>query len=193
MREATVRWALVLGAVAAALGAVAQLIGGLLVPRQGISSFNEIIRYLIVAIPIALLGFCLALGLAYLAGLQAERARPRTPPSDELPRWGNERIESAVAGAIVMALFCVFSTLVAVLFNLRFPVTATGTLLGQRAVQTVLLVIVGYGMGALGARARAARTLLDEIAPAATPAEPVPSPAAPIAPDAAPASEDAAG
>jgi hypothetical protein len=193
MREASVRWALALGAVAAVIGAVAQLAGGLLVPRQGISSFSEVIRYLLVAIPVALLAFCLALGLAYLAGLQAERARPRTPPSDELPRWGNERIESAFAGAIVMALFCVFSALVAVLMNLRVPTTPTGALLGQRAVQTTLLVIVGYGMGALGARGRAARTLLDEIAPAATtPAAPTPT-EAPDSPAAAPASEDAAG
>jgi hypothetical protein len=188
-----------LGAVAALLGAAGQFVGGLLVPRQGAASFSDVIRYLIVAIPIALLGFCLALGLAYYAGLQAERERPRTPPSDELPRWGNERVESAFAGAIVMALFCVFSALVAVLINLRNPATTTGNLLGQRAVQTVLLVIVGYGMGALGARARAARTLLDEIAPATTPAEPAPRPTAPAAPDAAPApaaapaSEDAAG
>jgi uncharacterized membrane protein len=192
MREATGRWALGLGAIAALIGAAAQFVGGLFVPRQGVSSFSEIIRYLLVAIPIALVAFGLALGLAYIAGLQVERARPRTPPSDEPPRWGNESIQSAFAGAIVMGLFCVFSALVAVLLNLRFPTTSTGALLGQRAVQTTLLVILGFGMGALGARSRAARTLLDEIAPAA-PADSTP-PDAPGAdtPTEAPASEDIA-
>jgi MFS family permease len=195
MREATGRWALGLGAVAAAIGAGAQFLGGLLVPRQGISSFGEILRYLLLALPTALVALSLALGLAYFAGLRVERTRTPAPPSDELPRWGNERIESSFAGAIVMGLFCVFSALVAVLINLRFPTTSIGTLLAQRAVQTVLLTIVGFGMGALGARARAAHPLLDEIAPeTAAPANAAPAetPAADT-PTTAPASEDAAG
>lgn len=194
MREATARWALGLGAVAGLLGAAAQFVGGLFIPRQGVSSFEQVIHYLLVAIPTALAALGIALGLAYLAGLQAERGRPRTPPTDEPPRWADERIGSSFAGAIVMALFCVFSALVAVLVNLRTGNTSTGALLGQRAVQTTLLVILGFGMGALGARSRAARSLLDEIAPAAPPQVPeAATPAAPAeAPADAPAAEDTA-
>lgn len=191
MREATTRWALGLGAVAALFGAAAQFIGGIFLPRQSVSSFSEILRYLLLALPIALLAFAAALALAYVAGLQTERARPRTPPSDEPPRWGNERIESSFAGAIVMALFSVFSALVAVLLNLRYPTSSTGALLGQRAVQTTLLVILGFGMGALGARSRAARSLLDEIAPAAAPGAAA-TPDAPTPPAEAPAGEEPA-
>jgi hypothetical protein len=184
MREATVRWALGFGAVAALVGAVGQLIGGLLVPPRGVSSINEVVRYLLLAVPVALVAFCGALGLAYFAGLKVERTRPSTPPSDEPPRWADERIESSFAGAIVMGLFCVFSALVAVLINLRIHSTTTAGLLGQRAIQTVLLMILGFGMGALGARARSSRRLLDLIAPVATPAAPAPTePPAIVAPD----------
>ncbi len=136
---------------------------GLLAPRGASTTFDQTFRYLLIAAPLALLTLGIALGLAYFAGLRAEHDRPPKEGAARPDPLSDDRRDSALAGAIVMALYCLFTTFLAVLLDLRTPTISVSTLLGQRAIQAVLFVILGYGMGALGGRVPAVRSLLDEI------------------------------
>lgn len=169
MRETSLRWGLGLGAVAAVVGIAAQLVAARFMPHGQPASFDVAIRYLIVAAPLVLLAVGLAVGLAYFAGLRAERDRPSEPPRapDAVPPWGGERRDSALAGTIVMAAYWLLTSLYALVLNMGGAVTF-GSFLSQRLVQGILFLAFGYGMGALGGRAPAARRLLDSISVAPT-------------------------
>jgi len=194
MREMSLRWGLGLGAVAAVIGLGSQLLSGLLAPRGASTTFDQTFRYLLIAAPLALLTLGIALGLAYFAGLRAEHDRPPKEGAARPDPLSDDRRDSALAGAIVMALYCLFTTFLAVLLDLRTPTISVSTLLGQRAIQAVLFVILGYGMGALGGRVPAVRSLLDEISsPASEAHAATDSEVAPVAPgaqDASPRHDD---
>jgi hypothetical protein len=164
MRETSLRWGLGLGAVAAVVGIATQLVAAQFLPHGQAAPFDVAIRYLIVAAPLVLLAVGLAVGLAYLAGLRAERDRPPEPPRppDAVPPWGGERRDSALAGTIVMAAYWLLTSLYALVLNMGGAATF-GSFLSQRLVQGILFLAFGYGMGALGGRAPAARKLLDSI------------------------------
>jgi hypothetical protein len=170
MRETSLRWGLGMGAVAAVVGILAQIVAARLIPRGQPAPFDVAIRYLILAAPLVLLAVGLAVGLAYFAGLRAERDRPPEPPPapDAVPPWGGERRDSALAGTIVMASYWLLTSLYGLVLN------TGGRTLGTFVTQGVLFLAFGYGMGALGGRAPAARKLLDDISvspTAATPAD----------------------
>lgn len=174
MRETSLRWGLGLGAVAAVAGIAAQLVAAQLMPSGKPAPFDVAIRYLIVAGPLVLLALGLAIGLAYLAGLRAERDRPAAPPPapDAIPPWGGERRDSALAGTVVMAAYWVLTSLYTLVLNMG-GAPNFGTFLSQHLVQGIIFLAFGYGMGALGGRAPAARKLLDSISLA--PAEAAPA------------------
>jgi hypothetical protein len=165
VREASLQWALRLGAIAGALGLVAQIVGGRLVPT-GYTSIDKVAIGLLLDGMLLLFTLGVALGLAYFAGLRAEQARPRKGEQIDLTlTWGGERRDSALAGAVVMALYWALGTLAGFLFAPRQPGAAGVTaFLNQHVVSALVDVLLGFGMGALGGRAPAARALLDEIA-----------------------------
>jgi hypothetical protein len=163
MRESSLRWALGLGAIAAAVGVLAAFAGSRFLPSSGTMDINQAVFVLLVAGLFALLALGVSLGLAYYAGLRSEQHRPRaaTPVDPDLDPTA-ERRDSALAGLIVMTLYWICTTLYGVLFG---PHTSdsSGNLLIQRLITGVVLLLLGFGLGALGSRAPAARRLLDEI------------------------------
>jgi hypothetical protein len=169
-----------LGAIAAVIGILAQIFAAQFTPHGQPAPFDVAIRYLVVAAPLVLLAFGSAVGLAYLAGLRAERDRPPEPPRapDAVSPWGGERRDSALAGTIVMAAYWLLTSLYAFVLHVG-GATSLGTFLSQHVLQAVLFLAFGYGMGALGGRAPAARKLLDRIS--VTPADAVPVSLAPAA------------
>ena len=165
MREMSLRWGLGMGVAAAIMGVAAQMFAAHLAPTGHSASFDVAIRYLVVAAPLVLLAVGLSVGLAYYAGLRAERDRPKEPPRapDAVPPWGGERRDSALAGTIVMACYWVMTTLYGLVLT-PGGVGTIGSFFSQHVVQGILFLAFGYGMGALGGRAPAARNLLDSIA-----------------------------
>jgi hypothetical protein len=129
------------------------------------AAFDAAIRYLVVGVPILLVALALALGLAYYAGLRAERDRPpqAPPPPDALPPWGGERRDSALAGAIVMTAYWLITSLYTFVLNARSGGAGVGDFVSQHLLQGILFIAFGYGFGAMGGRAPAARKLLDRI------------------------------
>jgi hypothetical protein len=164
MRESSLRWGLGLGIIAAIIGIAVQFVAAHFAPTGRGATFDVAIRYLVVAAPLVLLAVGLAVGLAYFAGLQAERDRPQEPPRslDAVPPWGGERRDSALAGTIVMASYWVLTSLFSLVVS-QGTVGGVGGFLSGHALQGVLLLAFGYGMGALGGRAPAARKLLDSL------------------------------
>ena len=177
MRESSLRWALGLGGIAAFIGVLAAFAGNRVVPNSGNVDINSAVLLLLVAGLFALLALGIALGLAYYAGLRAEQDRPRaTVAVDPDLDPAAARRDSALAGLIVMALYWVFTTLYGLLFgpHTNTAGTSASSLLIQRIVIGIVFLLLGFGLGALGSRAPAARRLLDEIA-SAPPTPPVPA------------------
>jgi hypothetical protein len=165
MRDTSLRWGLGLGAVAAALGIVAQIIGSQLSPRPGSSSFDSLIRYLLIAGPLFLVVLGVALGLAYFAGLRSERDLPEDANAEEMKyQWGGPHRDSALSGTVVMACYWLITSMYNFVLNLRPGGQRVGDFLVQHAVQGIIYLLLGFGLGAMGGRAPAARRLLDEIA-----------------------------
>ncbi|HEX9057987.1 MAG TPA: hypothetical protein VF818_10695 [Ktedonobacterales bacterium] len=169
MRETSLRWGLGMGAIAATIGVIAQLVGSAFQPHSNRATFDQAIKYVLIAGPLVLIALGVALGLAYYAGLRAERDRPpkvSTSP-DELPPWGGERRDSWLAGVIVMAAYWLITSLYTFVLTSRTPGFTLDGFLTQKLVQGLIFLAFGYGMGALGGRAPAAHSLLDSITIAA--------------------------
>jgi hypothetical protein len=166
MRESSLRWGLGLGAIAATLGIIAEVIGAQFQPHGNQDSFDQAIKYLLIAGPLVLMALGIALGLAYFAGLRAERDRPPKPADaspDEIPPWGGEQRDSALAGVVVMGAYWLITMLYSFVLNLHTS-AALGSFISQHLIQGIIFLLFGYGLGALGGRAPAARHLLDAIA-----------------------------
>jgi hypothetical protein len=167
MRESSLRWGLGLAAIAAILGVIAEVIGAQFQPHGTQATFDQAIKYLLIAGPLMLIALGIALGLAYFAGMRAERDRPPRPaeaPPDEIPPWGGERRDSALAGAVVMGAYWLITMLYSFVLSLHANVAAFASFAGQHLIQGILFILFGYGLGALGGRTPAARRLLDAIA-----------------------------
>lgn len=165
MRQTGLRWGLIMGGVAATVGLAAQLLGLRFKPTSG-TDFSANFAGILVFDIAVLFALGIALGIAYYAGMRVEHERPPTPSAEMDPlRWGGERRDSALAGAIVMACFWLVTTLAAVALG-QYASGAGGLTdyLTRRIIALVLFVVLGFGLGAWGARARIARNLLDQIA-----------------------------
>lgn len=165
MRQSSLRWGLIMGAAAAAVGLVAQLLG-VRFNAASRADFNTNVTAILIFDIAVLVALGVALGLAYYTGIRVERERPPTPLAEIDPlRWGGERRDAALAGAIVMACFWFVTTFAAVLLG-QYESGSGGLAdyLTRRVIALVLFVVGGFGLGAWGARAPAARNLLDQIA-----------------------------
>jgi hypothetical protein len=178
MRETSLRWGLGMGAIAATIGVIAQLVGSAFQPHSNRANFDQAIKYVLIAGPLVLIALGVAFGLAYYAGLRAERDRPpkvSTSKQDELPPWGGERRDSWLAGMIVMAAYWLITALYTFVLTSRTPGFTLDGFLGQKLVQGFIFLAFGYGMGALGGRAPAAHSLLDSITIATPPKSQMPA------------------
>lgn len=163
MRQSSLRWGLIMGAAAAVGGLAAQLLG-VRFNAASRADFNTNVTAILIFDIAVLVALGVALGLAYYTGIRVERERPPTPVAEIDPlRWGGERRDAALAGAIVMACFWFVTTFAAVLLG-QYESGGLADYLTRRAIALVLFVVGGFGLGAWGARAPAARNLLDQIA-----------------------------
>ncbi len=167
MRDAMLRWGLGMGLASAALGIFALLVGALFFPIPENSSADSVALAILVRGILALAALGIALGLAYYAGAQVERARVRTlpaVPADILLGTAQDRAGSLVAGLLVSFCWWFATTLTGYLLPL-LPETASSAAatsqLPQRLIWGVFIVAIGAGLGGLGARMSAARALLD--------------------------------
>jgi hypothetical protein len=159
MSETTLRWGLGLGALAAGTGLATQLVGGWFRPPTTPTTIDREVQYVIVAGMLTLAALGLALGLAYYAGLRSERDRLAGGSASV----GDMRRESGWAGTIVMAAYWLVTTLAILLAPHHTGDPSVGMLATQRLVLGLIFLAFGYGLGMLGSRAPAARSLLDDI------------------------------
>lgn len=160
MSETSLRWGLGMGALAAGIGLVALFVSGWFQPPTSPTTVDREVQYLLVAGMVLLISLGLVLGLAYYAGLRAERDRPAA----ELSSFGDPHRESAWAGTIVMAAYWLVTTLLVLLAPHHQGDPSAGGVVGQRLILGLILLVFGYGLGAMGGRAPAARSLLNDIA-----------------------------
>ena len=178
----TLRWGLILGAVAAALGVAGQALGFAALPSATSATIDNAVGALVIAGLLGLLAFVIALGLAYVAGILVERARPRAARSAEAtlldPAAANRG--PGLAGLLVMALYSIATTAYSLVGSAHTTgVRDTTSFLTTHTLLALVYLAFGFGLGALGGRAPAARRLLDDIAKA--PAAPLPAAARPSA------------
>ncbi len=165
MQVMNLRWALWMGALAAVVGFAAQLVGGWFRPLTNPTTVDREVQYFVVAGTLSLIAMGVTLGLAYYAGMRTDQERGAQAPMSS-SGFGIEGREAAWAGAAVVVAYWLATTLVLVLAPHHPGDASVSDLLTQRIVLLVILVAFGYGLGALGGRAPAARKLLDEIASA---------------------------
>lgn len=197
MSGASLRWGLILGAVAAVLGIGAQAVGFAALPHSTGAGVDNVVEAVLIAGLLGLLALVVSLGLAYFSGLRVERERPRGKLSAEatLLDPGMVNRGPGLAGLLVMALYWLGTTIFGVLGDAPKGSGAdASSFLTTHALLGLLYLAFGFGLGALGGRSPAARSLLDEIAKAPTAAEayrpPVnPSNSVPASTDSTPASD----
>lgn len=176
MRDVSLRWGLGMGAVSAALGTVALILGSLVEPVQQVTTAEAAALAIFVRGIFVLVTLGVALGLAYYAGLRAERARlieDAEPRADDAAVAGsvasepNSRSVSVLAGGVTMFCYWLITSLyMFVLPSSTQPSTATLDVLSfveNRLLFGIIFVLFGLGLGGLGGRAPAARLLLDRI------------------------------
>lgn len=165
MSGASLRWGLLLGAVAAALGIGAQAVGFATLPHAAGSAVDGVVGAVLIAGALGLLALVVALGLAYFAGIRVERAHPRGSLSAEatLLDPGLVNRGPALAGLLVMALYWIGTTAYGVVGDSPNGGGATSSFLTTHALLGLVFLAFGFGLGALGGRSPAARSLLDEI------------------------------
>lgn len=197
MSGASLRWGLILGAIAAALGIGAQVLGFAALPHAAGSAVDSVVGAVVIAGVLGLLALVVALGLAYFAGIQAERAHPRTQRSAAatLLDPGVVNRGPGLAGLLVMALYWIGTTVYGVIGNAPTGGNDPSSYLTTHALLGLVFLAFGFGLGALGGRSPAARSLLDELAkgpPIAANYKPLPTPASPTTAttDPAPATDD---
>jgi len=193
----SVRWGLGAGVVSAVLGLLALFIGAVVEPIQTVSTAYAVVQALFVRGLLALLALAMALALAYYAGWQVEaqlapQAEDDATPSASLApspatasspsaasasrpraRVSDARIQAALTGAFVLAVYWLVTTLYIVTLGSRIGgVGAQGvaplTFTLDHLIQGIVFVGLGAGAGGLGGRAAAARLLLQRLTARAT-------------------------
>jgi hypothetical protein len=197
MRDMSLRWGFGLGAIAAAIGAMAQLLSAVFGPIPANTTADLLVIALLIQGVLSLVALGVMFAISYLAGQRTERDRQR-----EYVLEGGEgtaapdRSSAVLAGGVVAICYWFVTTLI------QFLVPATQqaatnrldvkTFLIQRLIFGVFCVLLGAGMGGLGARSVVARQLMQSVvkpaypAPRATIATPPavpPPPATPPSPE----------
>lgn len=190
MRDVSLRWGLGMGAVSAVLGTIALILGSVIEPVQRVTTAEAAALAIFIRGIFVLVTLGVALGLAYYAGLRAERARLI---EDAAPRVGgvaaaaasetNSRSVAVLAGGVTMFCYWLITSLyMFVLPPSTQPSTARLDALSfaeNRLLFGIIFVLFGLGLGGLGGRAPAARLLLDRIVKTPAPVTvPMPAPVA---------------
>lgn len=170
MRDATFRWGLGLGLAGAALGVTALLIGAFFFPIPADSTADSVAVAILIRGMLILLALGVTLGMAYYAGLQVERDRirhlPEVAATTALSATAQDRIGSLIAGLVVTFCWWFGTTLTGYLLPL-LPQTKSSAADPSQLVQHLIfgafILVIGVGLGGLGSRMVAARTLLDRI------------------------------
>lgn len=157
MRDVVGKWGLVTGLVASALGVGALVLGLVVEPIPARASAEGVVAAIFVRGLLVLLALGMALALGYLAGYQTERHRPLDDSTGTVPAQ-QLRTHAALAGAITMGCYWVATTAYMLLTG-----SATASFIGPRIVFGIVVVLVGAGLGGLGARQPAARRLLSQL------------------------------
>lgn len=181
MRDESQRWGLGMGVVAAVLGTLALILGSLVEPVQRVTTAEAAALAIFIRGIFVLVTLGVALGLAYYAGLRAERARlmDNAAQAAQQPVAGaadqrNSRAVAVVAGGLTMFCYWLITSLyMFVLPSSTQPSTAKLDVLSfveNRLLFGIIFVLFGLGLGGLGGRAPAARLLLDRIVKSPAPA-----------------------
>jgi hypothetical protein len=175
MRDVSLRWGFGLGAIAAAIGAMAQLLSAVFGPIPANTTADLLVIALLIQGVLSLVALGVMFAISYLAGQRTERERQRAfaleggegaAPAD--------RSSAVLAGGIVAICYWFATTLIQYLV----PATqqaATNRLdvksyLIQRLIFGVFCVLLGAGMGGLGARSVVVRQLMQRVVKPAFPA-----------------------
>lgn len=197
MRQESLRWGGVMGLAGAILGVLALVIGRIIAPVRSYTTAESAVFSIFVQGMLVLVLLGVVLGLAYYAGLRAERDRqlvdaPATQVAAADSADSAGRLGSALAGALVMLCYWLATTFYSYtvpLNRVQRPGPVLETLEGHIILLIVFLVL-GAALGALGGRAPAARNLLDRLL--VTPPPAVSSVAAPAQPSTTPTQPSAA-
>jgi hypothetical protein len=170
MRDATFRWGLGMGLASAALGVFALLVGAFFFSIPVASTADSVAVAILIRGMLALLGLGVTLGLAYYAGLQVERDRiqhlPEASATTALSASAQDRIGSLIAGLLVTFCWWFATTLTGYLLPLLPQTKSSAADPSQFVLHLIwggFIVVIGVGLGGLGSRMVAARTLLDRI------------------------------
>ena len=193
MRDMSLRWGFGLGAIAAAIGAMAQLLSAVFGPIPANTTADLLVIALLIQGVLSLVALGVMFAISYLAGQRTERDRQRaftleggegTAPPD--------RSSAVLAGGVVAICYWFVTTLILYLV----PATQQGsthlldvkTFLIESLLRGAFYVLVGAGMGGLGARSAVARQLMQSVVkpafptPRATIATPLAVPPPPATP-----------
>ncbi len=154
MRDMSLRWGFGLGAIAAAIGAMAQLLSAVFGPIPANTTADLLVIALLIQGVLSLVALGVMFAISYTA-----------PP---------DRSSAVLAGGVVAICYWFVTTLI------QFLVPATQqaatnrldvkTFLIQRLIFGVFCVLLGAGMGGLGARSVVARQLMQSVVKPAHPA-----------------------
>ena len=180
MRDESLRWGLGMGAAAAILGTAALILGSLVEPVKRVTTAEAAALAIFIRGIFVLVTLGIALGLAYYAGLRAERARLSADAAEDAPAPGmsvsvqSQRSVAVLAGGLTMFCYWLITSLyMLVLPPSTQPPTAQVDLLSfaeNRLLFGIIFVLFGLGLGGLGGRAPAAQLLLDRIVRSPLPA-----------------------
>jgi hypothetical protein len=177
-----------MGVAAAVTGTAALVLGEVLEPIRSVTTAEAVALAVFVQGMLVLITLGVALGMAYFAGLRAERARLNEDGGQAPDHAGSpasllesDRMVPVLAGGITM--FCYW--LITSMYLYVLPPTHTQgaphpdllPFVEFRLLFGVVYVLLGLGLGGLGGRAPAARILLDRLTTKVAP--PVEPPAAP--------------
>jgi hypothetical protein len=166
MRDATFRFGLGMGLASAALGVFALLAGAFFFPIPLASTADSVAIAILIRGMLALLALGVTLGLAYYAGLQVERDRIHNLPEIPTTATTQDRMGSLIAGLLVTFCWWFGTTLTGYLLPLLPQAASSAADPSQFALHLIwggFIAIIGIGLGGLGSRMVAARTLLDRI------------------------------
>lgn len=196
-REASLRWGGIIGGAGAALGVLSYLAGTILAPVNSTHlSGDAAIVGVFVHVLLVLVILGLVLGLCYYAGMRIARDQLDATPTSGTETPTVDRAPAALGGAVAMLLYWFITTLYVYLFPPFGQRDGSLQALEGHVVLGVIFVIMGAGLGSMGARGAAARRLITRVivAPAPRPATIVPIVSAAVAPtEAAPMAQEEVG